>query len=126
MKMKRIHILLALLALAICAMPFRTKLRRPVVEVIQIAKGKKTVSDRVEQFGAAVKERLAPEFEKIGVAYPPKDMILVGLKQENLLELWVSAPPKLLKSYPILGASGSTRPKVAGGRHAGSRGPVSD
>ena len=118
MKIKRIHILLALLAVAICAIPFRAKLRRPIVAVIQILRGKKTVTDRVKQFGDAVRERLASDFERIGFSYPSKRMILVGLKQENLLELWVSenhADPKLLKSYPILGASGTLGPKLKEG-----------
>lgn len=115
MKMKRIHILLAILVLAISAIPFRAKLRRPVVAVIQVLRGKKTVADRIDQFGAVVQERLAPEFERIGVSYPPERITLVGIKQENLLEVWVSDPPKLLKSYPILGASGGLGPKLQEG-----------
>jgi len=115
MKMKRIHILLTVLVLAICAIPLRAKLRRPVVAVIQVMRGKKTVDDRVEQFGNVVRQRLAPDFDRIGVAYPPTEITLVGLKQENLLEVWVSDPPKLLKSYPILGASGGLGPKLQEG-----------
>jgi hypothetical protein len=115
MKMKRIHIILAILVLAIWAIPFRAKLRRHVVAVIQVLRGKKTVADRVEQFGSVVRERLAPEFERMGIAYPPESMILVGIKQENLLEVWVGDPPKLLKSYTILGASGGLGPKLQEG-----------
>ena len=115
MKIKRIHILPAILVLAICSILFRAQLRRPVVSLIQVLRGKKTVADRVEQFAPAVRERLAPEFERIGAAYPPEKMILVGLKRENLLEVWVSSPPKLLKSYPILGASGTLGPKLREG-----------
>ncbi len=101
--------------LAICAIPFRATLRRPVVAAIQILRGKQTVAERVEQFGGVVRERLGPEFRKIGVAYPPESITLVGIKQENLLEVWVSDPPKLLKSYPILGASGGLGPKLREG-----------
>ena len=115
MKMKRIHILFAILVLVICAIPFRTKLRRPVVAVIQVLRGKKTVADRVEQFGLAVRARLAPDFERISVAYPPAEITLVGLKEDNLLEVWVSDPPKHLKTYPILGASGVLGPKLREG-----------
>ena len=92
--------------------------RRPVVAVIQLLKGKKTVADRVGQFGGAVRERLAGRFEKIGIAYPPKRMILVGLKEEKLLEVWVSAEErgfKHLKTYRILGASGRLGPKLVEG-----------
>ncbi len=115
MQIKRTHIFLAILVLAICAFPFRAQLRRPVVTVIQLLRGKKTVADRVEQFGGIVRERLAPAFDKIGVAYPPESVTLVGIKQDNLLEVWVSAPPRLLKSYPILGASGGLGPKLREG-----------
>ncbi len=115
MKMKRIHILLAILVLAVCAIPFRAKLRRPVIAVIQVLRGKKTVADRVEQFGTVVRTRLAPEFERIGVTYPPGRIALVGIKQDNLLEVWVSDPPRHLKSYPILGSSGDLGPKLREG-----------
>ena len=115
MKIKRIHILLIVLLLTVCAFPFRAEIRGPVAALIQVLKGKRTVADRVRQFGPAVKERLAPNFDKIGVVYPPKKMVLVGFKQENRLEVWVSDPPKLLKSYPILSASGTLGPKLKEG-----------
>jgi len=115
MKIKRLHIFLAILVLAICAIPLGAKLRRPVVAMIQVLRGKMTVADRVQQFGSAVQERLTPEFKKISVAYPPDTMVLVGLKQEHILEVWVSDPPKLLKSYPILAASGTLGPKLQEG-----------
>ena len=72
MKVKRLHILLALLAIFACAIPFRAQLRRPVVASIQIIKGKKTVADRVAEFGDVVRARLAPEFAGAKVAYPPR------------------------------------------------------
>ena len=103
------------LVLATCAVPFRAKLRRPVVAAIQTLRGKKTVADRVKQFGPAVRERLAPDFQKIDVTYPPDQITLVGLKQEKTLEVWVSSPPKLLKIYPILGTSGVLGPKLEEG-----------
>ena len=115
MKMKRIHILVVLLGLALCAIPFRAQLRRPVVAVIQRIKGRRTVSDRVNQYAPLVRERLAADFKRIGIAYPPGKLILVGCKQEKLLEVWVHDPPQLLKSYPILGASGVLGPKLQEG-----------
>jgi len=115
MKIKRIHILLIILSLAICAIPFREKLRSPIVSVMQIIRGKKTVEDRVEQFGELVRKRLAPEFERIGTTYPPEELTIVGFKQEKVLEVWVSNPPRLLKSYPILCASGTLGPKLKEG-----------
>ena len=109
MKMKRAHILLSLFVLAVCAIPFRAQLRALILP------GVHSVEERVNQFGPAVRKRLALEFEKINVAYPPNKIILVGFKQENLLEVWVSDPPKLLTSYTILGASGGLGPKLQEG-----------
>ena len=97
MKIRRIHVLLALLALSVCMIPFRGKIRRHIITAIQIVKGQQTVASRVAQYGPAVRKRLAADFERIGVTYPPVKMTLVGLKQERLLELWVADPPRFLK-----------------------------
>jgi hypothetical protein len=118
MKVKRIHVLLALLAVFICAIPFLAKIRGSVASVVQILKGRKTVADRLKEFGTVVHSRLAPTFAEAGIKYPPKKIILVGLKQEKLLEIWVSDEAsgfKFLKTYPILAASGVIGPKLVEG-----------
>lgn len=110
--------MLIVLAACVCAIPFRAQLRRPFVAMVQTMQGKKTVADRVAQFGEAVRTRLTPAFEKIGVSYPPKSITLVGLKSERILEVWVAGPggPRLrLKTYPILGMSGDLGPKLREG-----------
>lgn len=86
--------------------------------MLQVLRGRKTVAQRVQQYGDAVRARLAPEFERIGVAYPPTRIILVAFKQERLLEVWVSDNDTsftLLTAYPILGLSGRLGPKLAEG-----------
>jgi hypothetical protein len=118
MKIERLHMLLVLLALCVCAIPFRAQLRRPIVAVIQIMRGKKTVSDRVAQFGDAVRMRLVPQFASTGVAYPPRRVTLVGLKAERMLQVWVSGDDgswSHLRDYPILGMSGVLGPKLKKG-----------
>lgn len=80
--------------------------------------GKKTVADRVAEYGGAVRARLVPEFARIGATYPPRRMMLVGLKREKVLEAWTAdeaGPYALLKSYPILAASGELGPKLREG-----------
>ena len=80
--------------------------------------GKPTTADRVATYGASVKERLAPACAAQGVAYPPASLTLIGLKSERRLELWApdaSSRPRLLKTYPILGASGGIGPKLREG-----------
>lgn len=115
MNLKRIHILFGILLLMVCAFPFRAVIQRPLATAVQILRGKKTVSDRVKEYGPAVHQRLATDFAKIGVSYPPGLVTLVGIKQDNLLEVWVSDPPQLLKTYAVHGASGVLGPKLRGG-----------
>jgi hypothetical protein len=86
--------------------------------VMSSMQGKKTVDDRMAEFGSVVKRRLAPELVRIGLAWPPQALILVGLKQERRLEVWASGDGRkfrLLKRYPILGASGGPGPKLRQG-----------
>jgi murein L,D-transpeptidase YafK len=118
MKLKRSHVLLILLVAFVCVIPFRAHFRRPLVAVIQIMKGKKTVAERVEQFDQTVRTRLSPTFDKIAVAYPPRQITLVGLKAERTLEVWVSGADgkwKHLRDYPILAMSGVLGPKLKEG-----------
>ncbi len=110
--------MLVLLVLSVCAIPFRAHLRRPVVAVIQVMKGKKTISDRVSQYGEAARKRLAPQFANAKVAYPPCGVTLVGLKAERTLQVWVSGNDGKwthLHDYPILGISGVLGPKLKEG-----------
>lgn len=116
MKPRRIHLFLFLFVL--CPVAFRFHLDAQLTNITRSMTGEKTVTDRLAEFGDLVHGRLQPRFREIGVAYPPKKLVLVGLKQERQLELWVSdgSPEfRFLKSYPILAASGTIGPKLKEG-----------
>jgi hypothetical protein len=116
-KSRRFIVVLAVLAAAIL-LPAAGLVRKLVIGGFQSVKGKATVAERVEEYGPAVHARLAGDFQRLGVAYPPKQVTLIGLKQERRLEVWVRSgdgPLKLLKSYPILAASGRMGPKLKEG-----------
>ena len=121
MKVKPTQFLLIALvlgALILCAIPLRPKLKRVGISLFHLAKGRKSIADRVAEFGPSVHQRLAPSFEKVKVQYPPKKLVLVGFKEERRLEVWVAGEPGLfrfLKSYPILAASGTLGPKLTEG-----------
>ena len=118
MKPRRTHVLIAVLAVCVCALSFRAKLRRRLSELARILRGKKTIAQRVAQYGEAVRARLSPRFDEIGVRYPPRKLTFVGLKHERLLEVWASRDGRryrLLRAYPILGASGTLGPKLREG-----------
>jgi len=92
--------------------------KRIFAATVQRATGKASVADRLAQYGPAARAHLKPRFEAAGVAYPPKQIVLVGLKQERQLEVWVLGNGKHYKrlhTYPILGASGVLGPKLREG-----------
>ena len=118
MKNKRLCLLFILFTVTVGMFMGRRFIRRCVVGGIQRVKGKATVRERMEQYGQVVQERLSEDFKRAGVEWPPAKMVLIGLKEEKKLEVWVSQDGDeyhFLKSYPILGASGSLGPKLKEG-----------
>ena len=112
------HVLLVGVVLGVAVFAFRGILRRPAAALVQRVKGRVTVDERLQQFGVAARSRMAPDFRRIALTYPPKRVTLVGLKHEKQLEVWVSdgqSPLQHLKTYPILGASGTLGPKLREG-----------
>jgi hypothetical protein len=118
MRIRRVHVLVILLVSVSCLIPLRGRIKVAALSVLQTVKGRTSVSDRVAEFGGAVHGRLMPRFRQIAAAYPPKKIILVGLKQERTLEIWVADARggfQYLKSYAVLAASGRLGPKLAEG-----------
>jgi hypothetical protein len=78
---------------------------------------KRTVNDRLAEFGTAARNRLKPHFQSAGVAFPPENVVLVALKDEKVLELYagLGTQRKLIHRYPILAASGGPGPKLREG-----------
>ena len=77
-----------------------------------------TVEGRVAAYGGAARERMRPAFEAAGVAYPPRAVTLVGLKQERRLEVYAGARAGALRfvhASPVLAASGVAGPKLREG-----------
>lgn len=81
-------------------------------------RGRATVAERVEEYGAPARERLLPPFTQAGIPYPPAAVRLVGLKQEALLEVYARADHsewRWITTYPILALSGGPGPKLRDG-----------
>jgi hypothetical protein len=84
------------------------------------ARGRATVASRLRQYGPTVRARLAPDFRRAGVTYPPRRVLLAAFKQERRLEVYAagsatSGPLRFIRSYEVLGASGTLGPKLAEG-----------
>jgi len=116
--MKRLHLILIFLCVMILTFAFRHQVKRYLAAGLQTAKGRKTVQDRLEQYSQAVRKRLLPYFEAAKIPYPPKKVIFIGLKHEKILEVWACGKKnrfKLIRTYPILAASGRLGPKLREG-----------
>ena len=77
-----------------------------------------TIAERVAKYEAAVHQRLSPLFKAQAIPYPPSKITLIVLKEEKKLELHVpgtNAQYRLIKTYPILAASGTAGPKLKEG-----------
>ena len=78
----------------------------------------KTIEDRVAEFGDVVRARLAPQFEAAGVSYPPRELTLVGIKDERRLDVYGAGADGVVRyvcTYPVLAASGVLGPKLREG-----------
>ena len=115
---KRLFILLLLFLMTVYMFFCRSIIRRCLTAGIQIVRGKATVGMRVEQYGQTVRDRLSASFEHVGVKWPPQKVVLIGFKDEEWLEVWVSQDgdtSHFLKMYPVLKASGKLGPKLEEG-----------
>src|SRR5438445_474799 len=68
----------------------------------------RTIESVVHEYGSAAHASLRPAFAKAGIAYPPKQLWLVALKEERRVELWAAAggARRHVKDYAIQAASG--------------------
>lgn len=82
--------------------------------------GRATVEQRVAEVGTAARARLAADFSAHQIAYPPLRVAFLATKEERVLQVYVaptreSPAWKFLKTYRILGSSGTNGPKLAEG-----------
>jgi murein L,D-transpeptidase YafK len=70
---------------------------------------------RVRAARVQAQPRLAADFSKVGLAYPPRQIVLRVFKMEGELELWArgagGGPFVLVKTYPVCAFSGTLGPK---------------
>lgn len=79
--------------------------------------GERTVADVLQIYGTYATNQLKPYFARAKVAYPPREMTFVALKQEKKLELWArdNGDFHFIRHYDIQAASGVSGPKLRQG-----------
>ena len=118
MKIKRQHFLFSLLMLVVLAFIFKPYIKAVIAPVTNKVTGNKTVSERLNQFGATARGRWKPFFAAAHIDYPPSSVKLVAVKSDRIMQIY--APDKtgqnhLIRSFPILAASGVPGPKLREG-----------
>src|SRR6266542_3867493 len=77
-----------------------------------------TVADRLRQYGDVARARQKPHFLRAQVAYPPKQLLLLGLKDERRLLVYAAGADgafRFVRTYQVRAASGHLGPKLREG-----------
>ena len=116
--MKRLYLLLCLLALIVLAVIFKPYVWAAISPFAMKFMKARTVAERVEQYGNAARSRLKPNFVRAGISYPPRQVTLVGLKTEKVLQVYAAdtgGAYRFIRSYQVRAASGELGPKLREG-----------
>jgi murein L,D-transpeptidase YafK len=113
---RRLILSAVLLGVSVAAFCFRERLEIGL-NLVRQRVAKRSVDDRLREFGTAARERWSPFFHDSGIIYPPAHVVLVALKQERLLEVYAAdnARTNFVRRFPILAASGGPGPKLRQG-----------
>src|SRR5687768_3263614 len=83
-------VLIGLLGVAALGFVFRREVRNIASRLLRPLFQEHSVRSRVKQFGTDVQRRLAPDFERAKIVYPPTAIGLVALKEERALQLYAA------------------------------------
>lgn len=78
----------------------------------------KITKNAIKEYGKEARKILAPYFKRAKVDYPPKSLTFIGLKEEKLLHIFAKnkkGKNVLIRTYPIIDASGTSGPKLKEG-----------
>jgi len=85
--------------------------------VYQKLAGKRTVAEVIKIYGDSSMARLESSFRAARVAFPPKEIALLAIKDRATLTLWAKSSEDwvLIKNYEVQAASGEVGPKLMEG-----------
>ena len=111
---KSIYILIISTLILVIFLKYGRSVYMPIINKM---KGEETVESISEKIKENALVRLRPYLEKNGFNELPQKIVLIGLKEEQILEVYAldSDSFLLLKSYPFAAFSGSLGPKLKEG-----------
>lgn len=116
--MKRRYFYGPILVVAVVVVLFREQLPIFAAPILSKIRRTHSVSSRLNQFGDAARERWKPYFTRAQISYPPNRVILVGLKDDKLLEVYASnsaGETEFIRTLEICASSGTIGPKLSEG-----------
>ena len=78
----------------------------------------KSTKAAIQEYGKAARDKLKPFFDIAKIKYPPEKLTFICIKDEKLLHIFAEdqkGKNKLVISYPIVDASGTSGPKLQEG-----------
>ena len=111
------QLILVFILIAVGGIIFLKLGRSVYVPVVQIVKGKETVESIENKLSHLVLDRLQLDFVQAGFKDFPAELVLVGLKQEALFQVYGKSNNvyKFIKEYPFTATSGQLGPKLKEG-----------
>lgn len=79
---------------------------------------RKTLDERLAELKDVVQPRLKNYFSDAATVFPPENLLIAAFKEEKVLEVYAlnaGKNPVLVKTFPILAASGHSGPKLREG-----------
>lgn len=86
--------------------------------VLSLGAQGRSVQDALRQYGPAARGRLAPHFSRAHVAYPPRKLTLIGLKDQGKLLIYApdrAGEMRFVREYPVLAQGAQLGPKLREG-----------
>lgn len=117
--MKKQVLIFAIIGIGLMFILF-LKFGKPFIQTTlsQIIHPKETVQSTVEKLETNALERLSPRLQALGIPELPDKILLLGLKEEQLLQVYYLSEEgnyQLLKEYPFTAFSGELGPKLKEG-----------
>ncbi len=108
---------LVIIVIALVVVFYGCSRRAPEVPMAQKLSGRQTVASVMGIIGEPARSRLIRLFRAANIAYPPKKVSLLAIKDQAVMELWVESPQgqTFIRSYPIKALSGISGPKLREG-----------
>jgi len=112
--MKKLMVLFAVILISVIFIIYGRSIYMPIMHKI---KGKESIASVTTKITLSVTHRLRKDLDKIGIETYPSQLVFVGLKEEQKLQVYSEkdSQTSFIKEYPFTAYSGDLGPKLKRG-----------